>query len=141
MAVAWFVIDVSSRQVDIPIGAYRHTEPSPNFMQNVIAAYNDADIPARAELLMRYAASWPRVCVLLGDHNNETKCKSRKRFMQDLDRARLKRARLAGPLAGPASDAPAVIVLPDMVRPLMPEPDAEPVAAANGCRCFLCIGT
>ena len=156
-----FTIELSVRQVDIPVGVYKSADPSPNFMRKVTEAYKDADVPGRAEILMKYAGEWPRVCVLLGGHLNEQKIKSRKRFMLDIKADRLKRARLDGPLAGPASAAPAVITLPDMVRPAvaipvaffampvaefppviplhnlclnidsMSEPDAEPVDAAS----------
>ncbi len=139
MAGTRFTIDLSVRQIEIPIGAYRSADPSPNFMKNVINAYNDADVPGRAKLLMKFAAQWPKVLVLLGDHNNEQKVASRKRFMRSLEADRLKRARLAGPLAGPASAAPDVITLTDIVRPAVPvvdidstsEPEAEPADATT----------
>ncbi len=66
---------------------------------------------------MKYAASWPRVCVFLGGHNNKRKLINRRKFTSDLKSDRTKRARIDGPLAEPASGAPTIIILPDMVRP------------------------
>jgi hypothetical protein len=117
MAGAQFTIDLSVRQIEIPIGCYRTADPSPYFMKKVIEAYDDADTPGRAEILMKYAASWPRVCVSLADHNNKRKIMHRRKFMLDLRLDRAKRARVDGPLAEPASGAPTIIILPDMVRP------------------------
>jgi hypothetical protein len=117
MAGAQFTIDLSVSQIEIPIGCYHTADPSPHFMKKVIEAYDDADTPGRAKILMKYAASWPRVCVSLADHNNKRKIMHRRKFKLDLRSDRIKRARRDGPLAEPASGAPTIIILPDMVRP------------------------
>jgi hypothetical protein len=110
------VVLVSTRtwHVDIAIGGYRTKDPSESFMRGVLREYETAvDVNARGVILMRFAGYWPRVLVMLGDHLNSAKVFQKRKFMKVLRSAHCKRVRLEGPLARPASEAPAVISLHD----------------------------